>query len=131
MIGVIIVTHGRFGEELMKTAEMMLGPVQYTESVALKGDDTIEDFQSSVDAAIQKIGAEHDILILADLFGGTPGNIAAIRVEQDKLHVVTGVNLPMLIEVLNSREDCTLQELSNLAGEAGKNGIQRITKIAG
>lgn len=124
MIGIIIVTHGRLGEELIQTAEMVLGPVQWVETVGLKRDDAVETFRTGVDEALRKMGADRQVLILADLWGGTPGNIAATRVEQGKLHLVAGVNLPMLIEVLSSRDDSTLQELSNLAENAGKNGIR-------
>lgn len=129
MIGIIIVTHGRFGAELMKTVEMVLGPVQNVQAISLNSEDTIDSFQQSIDGALQTMTSGQGCLILADLFGGTPGNTAAMLVKHDKLHLVTGVNLSMLIEVVSLRENCTLQELSDLAVAAGKNGIQSITEI--
>lgn len=129
LVGVIVATHGRFGEELVKAAEMMLGPSEHVYMVSLQGNDSFTEFKGYMEAALEKLSSQDGVLMLADLFGGTPANVAALHTQKEKVHLVTGVNLPMLLEVLSSRLNCTLPELTDIARTAGQNSVQCVLEI--
>ena len=123
-INVLLVTHGRIGEELLKSASSTFGDVLPTNcktmSVSLECDpaELIKNSQSLVDSLIES----SQLLILTDLFGATPSNIACHYADHPKINIISGVNLPMLIRVLNY-SNSTLDELLNKAINGGREGI--------
>ncbi|MDY7040637.1 MAG: PTS sugar transporter subunit IIA [Chloroflexota bacterium] len=125
MTKIVLVTHGKFGEELLRSAEMIVGSQNDVYSVCLSCEESPECFGSKLDVALQDIGHE-DTLILIDLFGGTPCNVAARWVRDPQIECVTGVNLPMLIETLMMRDSSTAAELAEVAAQAGKESVRNL-----
>lgn len=122
MIGIVVVTHGDFGAELMDAANVILGADQKCAVISVdisRGMDVILD-EIKVAAADQDQG--DGVLILTDMFGGTPTNLSLSLLESGGVEVITGVNLPMLLKVLSTRES-GLQKVASEAKSAGKQGI--------
>ena len=124
MIGVVVASHGGLCRELLITAEMILGPAAQTAAAPLAAGVSLQDFAAQLRQAVAAVQQEAGVLLLADLAGGTPCNVAAVLAAQsEEIKVVTGVNLPMLLEVLSRREGLSLEELRELAVAAGQGGV--------
>ena len=124
MIGVVVASHGGLCRELLITAEMILGPAAQTAAAPLAAGVSLQDFAAQLRQAVAAVQQEAGVLLLADLAGGTPCNVAAVLAAQsEEIKVVTGVNLPMLLEVLSRREGLSLEELTELAAAAGQGGV--------
>ncbi|GFK95142.1 PTS system mannose-specific EIIAB component [Fundidesulfovibrio magnetotacticus] len=125
-VGVIIVTHTDYGDKLLKAAEMILGPQQDVRCVSVNvGVDTAETVKQ-LDADIRALDSGGGVIIVTDMFGGTPTNLSLSLMGQRLVEVVTGVNLPMLIKILSTRT----KALSQLAADAKTAGVQGIV-VAG
>ena len=112
MIGVVVVTHGQLATELVNAAEMIVGdPPQFT-AVSIGWHDEVNDARGEIAQAIERVRGDAGVLLLTDMFGGTPSNLGMTFLEQDRLEVITGVNLPMLIKL------ASLRSSSNLLGVA-------------
>ena len=128
MFGIIVGTHGRFSEELVKTCEMICGPQQNVRAVTLVPGEGLEDVMKKYEAAIAALDTADGVLFLNDLFGGSPYNAACrMIVEHADYGIVAGVNLPMLIEMVSvqmadAHED--IKEVMEKAATAGKMGLQ-------
>lgn len=129
MIGLVIVTHGQLATELRKAAEHVVGVQSQLGTVCIGPDDDMErrrkDIRDAVDAVTDGSGA----IILTDMFGGTPSNLAISLLEADKIEVIAGVNLPMLIKLAEARRESTLVEAAVTAKEAGKRYIAIASQI--
>ncbi|WP_243362842.1 PTS sugar transporter subunit IIA [Fundidesulfovibrio terrae] len=125
-VGVVIVTHTDYGDRLLKAAEMIIGPQEHTRTVSVDvGVDTVEtvkELERSIKAVEQGAG----VIIVTDMFGGTPTNLSLSLIGQHRIEVVTGVNLPMLIKILSTRT----KALELLAADAKTAGVQGIV-VAG
>lgn len=122
MIGVIVVTHGQFGKYLLEAAQTILGPQEQCAHVAVEGAVDVGDLLGQLKNAVKKMDAGSGVIILTDMFGGTPSNISLSLLQTGKVDVLTGVNLPMLLRILAMRE----QDLSQMVLEAKNAGIQGI-----
>ena len=123
MIGLIIATHGNSSVELIKGAEMFAGPLSQCRAWTLNPGDDIQKGE-------QMLEQEEGVLIMADLFGGTPSNLATkIALRRENVETVTGVNLPMIIQFVTERETQTLDELVESCIETAQDGIKCPTKI--
>lgn len=122
MIGIVIVTHLDFGERLLKAAEMIMGTQEGCVTVNLDISVEISQVMESLKDAADTVDAGDGVLILTDMFGGTPSNLSLSLLDPGKLEVITGVNLPMLLKILGSRKQ-PLDSLANEAKTAGKQGI--------
>lgn len=129
MIGILIVTHGKFGHELLKSAELIIGQQKNVLTLGLEHGDSIEELHHQIKTSIEKLDEGDGVLVLTDLFGGSPSNAAAANMEHLNFHSLTGVNLPMLIEVLSMRECVDIGELVDSAFKAGYEGIKNIGAI--
>lgn len=128
MIGVVVASHGGLCRELLITAEMILGPAAQTAAAPLATGVSLQDFAAQLRQVVAAVQQEAGVLLLADLAGGTPCNVAAVLAAQsEEIKVVTGVNLPMLLEVLSRREGLSLEELAGIAATAGQGGICRVS----
>jgi PTS system mannose-specific IIA component len=125
MINVVLVSHGELGDALIRAAEMIAGPAEQVFSVPLLPGESPESFGDKLAGALQGIEGE-ETLILIDLFGGTPYNVAARRVLQETVECVTGANLPMLLELLMSRDDASLPELAEAIAQAGQESVKNL-----
>lgn len=102
-MNIIIITHGNFGEELIKSAEMIIGKIYNIKSLSLTQDLSLDDLVNLTRDEIS--GIENDVILITDLFGGTPNNVASYFKESMSIPVITGVNLPMLISIVMEREN--------------------------
>lgn len=125
MINILIVSHADLGEALIRAAEMIVGPVEGLAAVSLLPEESPEGFDEKLDVVLAELEGE-ETLILIDLFGGTPYNVAARRVLKDDTECLTGANLPMLLELVMSRDGATLSELAHLVAEAGQSSVKNL-----
>jgi len=126
-VGVVIAAHGDLAHALRQSAEMIVGAQDGVVTVALNPQDNLDSLQATIHEAIDRADAGAGVIILIDLFGGTPGNAAALCLSQRELPIVSGVNLPMLLEVLLSRSAMSPEALAELALASGNQGIVDIT----
>lgn len=128
MFGIIVGTHGRFAEELVKSCEMICGEQKNVRAVTLVPGEGPDDVVTKYEAAIGELDCGDGVLFLNDLFGGSPYNAACrLVISNEKYGIVTGVNLPMLIEMCSAQmidDGSDIQSLMEKAVEAGKNGAQ-------
>jgi mannose PTS system EIIA component len=126
MIGILLVTHGDLGPQFLNTAKLIgLNSEDGVLALSVDPTESPETLREHVERSIKKINNGEGVLILTDLFGGTPTNISLIYLQEGKVEVVTGLNLPMLIKAINSRGTHDLSSLAKLATDAGKESIFR------
>jgi PTS system mannose-specific IIA component len=123
MIGLVLVTHGRLAEEFVAALEHVVGPQQQIAAVSIGPDDDMEQRREDVLANIKDVDGGNGVIVLTDMFGGTPSNLAISFLEQVNVEVVAGVNLPMLIKLASVRETATLAEAAEAAMESGRKYI--------
>jgi mannose PTS system EIIA component len=122
MTGLLIVAHAGVGRELIKAAEMIMGPIEAVISVDIAPGDTAEDIQKAISGAVDRVAADGAI-ILTDMFGGTPSNISLSFLAENRIEVVTGVNLPMVIKFATDRQKKGIRELGASLRENGRDAI--------
>lgn len=123
MVGIIVVTHGELGKTLISTAESITGSIGDISCIAVKNGDSAEDIRKSIAAAIKELDKGAGVLIFTDMFGGTPSNISLSFLEDNKVEVLTGVNLPMLLKLYSHRKDKTLSEIADILKTNGQKSI--------
>jgi PTS system mannose-specific IIA component len=128
MIGVLVITHGNLGSELIKAAEMIKGKLTGVIPISIDSEKGVEDIKKEINGAIKKVDTGDGILIMTDLFGGTPSNISLSFMKEGKVEVVTGVNLPMLLK-LEARKEKSLSELSYFIKDYGRKNISLASEI--
>lgn len=124
MIGVLVITHGNLGSELVKVAELIKGSLEATLCISVEATKGLDDLRKEITAAIRKVDAGAGVLVLTDLFGGTPSNVSLAFLKEGKVEVVTGVNLPMLLKVPDVREK--ENDLANFAAQIRDYGKKNI-----
>jgi len=129
MIGVVIVTHCGLGLELINTAEFILGRIPGIIAVTIDAQASADIIRAGVEAGIKKVDQGDGIIILTDMFGGTPSNISLSFLAADQIEVLTGVNLPMIIKLIQSRERLELGELAKSVGEYGRKSINVASEV--
>lgn len=129
MIAVIIGTHGIFSEEILKSAEMIFGVQENVGSVTFQPGEGIDALVEKYNSLIEKMNSTDGVLFMVDLFGGSPFNAASIiAMKHENMEIVTGVNLPMILEVLGSRDFSSVSELLSIAENSGKEAIRTLSK---
>ena len=123
MIGGVIVTHGQLANELVSAAEMIVGEIHHITAVSIGWHDDVDVAREEIERAIQRLDTGKGVLLLTDMFGGTPTNIAATFLGQAAVEVVTGVNLPMVIKLASQAEGAKLEEVARLVRDQGRQGI--------
>ena len=124
MIGVVVVTHGQLASELVNAAETIVGDLPHVTAVSIGWHDDTQDARDEIAQAIARVGGDTcGVLILTDMFGGTPANLAMTFLADDKVEVITGVNLAMLIKIANARESAGLLVTARDLREHGRNAI--------
>lgn len=121
-VGVIVVAHADYGSAILRMAEFILGPLSDCTSISVDAAFEVDETVQRLNDAAQRLDKGAGVLILTDMFGGTPTNLSLALLARHRVEVVTGVNLPMVLKVFSSRGK-TLEELADLAGESGKGGI--------
>ena len=123
MIGLVIVTHGRLAEEFVLAMEHVVGPQAAVEAICIGPDDDMEQRRREILECVGKVDEGGGVVVLTDMFGGTPSNLAISVMEQTKAEVIAGLNLPMLIKLASVRTRQTLEEAVACAQEAGRKYI--------
>ncbi|HHL43752.1 MAG TPA: PTS sugar transporter subunit IIA [Hellea balneolensis] len=129
MIGLVIVTHGRLAKELRLAAEHVVGPMAQMETVCIGPDDDLEQARDGIRAAIKSVDTGRGVVLLTDMFGGTPSNLAISLLEQENIEVVAGANLPMMIKLYEARETESPAEAARTAKKAGRRYIAIASEI--
>ncbi len=129
MIGLVIITHARLGRELVNAAEFILGKVEQVATVSVDSNTAADSLHTRLEAAIAKVESGQGVLILTDMFGGSPNNISLAFLEEGRREVVTGVNLPMLIKAATSREGVPLAQLAQTLCKAGRDSISSASEL--
>jgi mannose PTS system EIIA component len=123
MIGALVVTHGHLGQELVAAAEMIVGEISHIRAVSIGWHDDVNDAQKDIEKRITEVESGSGVIILTDMFGGTPSNIAFSLHEPGKINVVTGVNLPMIIKIAGQKEGESLDSLARIVRDQGRSSI--------
>lgn len=119
----VIVTHGYLANELLAAAEMIVGPVSHITSVSIGWHDDVDAARNEIERAIARVSQERGVLIMTDMFGGTPTNIASMFLADGQIEVVTGVNLPMVIKLASQTQNESLAEVAIRVRTEGREGI--------
>jgi len=123
MIGILIVSHCDIGKELIKATELIMGHIELIDSISVNQTVNSQELIDLISKKIEELDKGEGVLILTDMFGGTPCNISLPFLEREKVEVLAGVNLPMLIAIAKDREGISLEELSKKAKQAGRQSI--------
>lgn len=119
----VIVTHGHLAGELLAAAEMIVGPISHIVAVSIGWHDDVDAAREEVQRAITRVPKNSGVLLLTDMFGGTPTNIASMFLDEGSIEVVTGVNLPMVIKLATHSGPESLTELARRICDQGRQGI--------
>ncbi len=131
MIGVVLVTHGRLAEELIAAMEHVVGPQENVASICIGPDDDMEERRQQILDGIARVDKGDGAILLTDMFGGTPSNLAISVIEKANVEVIAGVNLPMLIKLAGVRTDNTLKDAASQAKDAGRKYINIASELLG
>ena len=123
MIGVVVVTHGQLATELLNAAETIVGELPQFAAVSIGWHDDVEQAREEIARAIGRLEAADGVIVLTDMFGGTPSNLAITLLDEGRVEVVTGVNLPMLIKLAGLKEAGDLREVARRIREDGRTAI--------
>ena len=129
MIGVVVVTHGQLANELVNAAEMIVGDLPQFTAVSIGWHDEVNDAREDIAQAIERVRGESGVLLLTDMFGGTPSNLGMTFLEKDRIEVITGVNLPMLIKLATLRGEKSLEDLAVFIKDYGRRNISVARQI--
>jgi len=129
MIGVVIVTHGNLACEFRAALEHVVGPQEQVETISIGPDDDLDARRADMLAALSKVDSGDGVVVLTDMFGGSPSNLAISAMEKADVEVVAGVNLPMLVKLASVRGECGLEEAISQAQEAGRKYISVASQI--
>jgi mannose PTS system EIIA component len=129
MVGALVVTHGHLGRELVAAAEMIVGEISHIQSVSVGWHDDVNDARKDIEKRIAEVESGNGVLILTDMFGGTPSNIAFSFHDPGKVDVVTGVNLPMIIKIATQKGEDTLDSLAGVVRDQGRSSISTASEF--
>lgn len=131
MIGLVLVTHGELAKEFRGALEHVVGAQTEFETIAIGPDDDVDARRSDVLAAVERCDNGHGVIILTDMFGGTPSNLAISVMESGHVEVIAGMNLPMLIKLISLRADAKLSDAVLEAQKAGRKYIHVASQLLG
>lgn len=131
MIGMILVTHGKLAEEFVHAMEHVVGKQDAVATVCIGPNDDMEKRRLEIASAIEEVDQGQGVVILTDLFGGTPSNLAISLLEAGRVEVIAGINLPMLIRLSGTRKTCPIKEAVTAARDAGRTYITVASEFLG
>ena len=131
MIGLVLVTHGKLASEFIVAMEHVVGPQKQIAPICIGPEDDMEERRDQIAGAIRSVDSGDGVIILTDLFGGTPSNLAISLMKTDKIEVIAGVNLPMLIRLEGARKTMDVRAAVAAAREAGRKYISVASEILG
>lgn len=122
MTGLVVVAHAGLAAELIKAAEMIVGTIDGAAAVEIKPGDSVDGIRLALTSAIESVSSE-DVIIMTDMFGGTPSNMSLSFLKENRIEVLTGVNLPMLIRFASDRDKHGVAELAAQIRDTGREGV--------
>ncbi|MCH7861120.1 PTS sugar transporter subunit IIA [Sphingomonas sp. NPDC092331] len=131
MIGLVLVTHGRLAEEFVVAMEHVVGTQEQVASICIGPEDDMEGRRADIAAAIKSVDSGRGVIVLSDLFGGTPSNLAISLMEAGRVEVIAGINLPMLIRLGSARKTMKVTEAVAAARDAGRKYITIASEVLG
>ena len=131
MVGIVVITHGTLAKELISAVNFVLSskPSVKIAEVCLDPDREFDSFKQDIKNAIKKVKSKDGVLLVTDMFGGTPSNISLTFLDESKVEVISGVNLPMLLKLATLSSKVTLKEAVKIAETAGKENIITASKL--
>lgn len=129
MIGLVLVTHGKLAEEFRHALEHVVGPQKSIETVCIGPEDDMDQRRQDIMDAVEKVDNGHGVIILTDMFGGTPSNLSISVMSSGKIEVIAGMNLPMLIKLAGVRGDNDMQKSLIEASDAGRKYINVASRV--
>jgi PTS system mannose-specific IIA component len=125
LVGALIVTHGNLAFELLHAAQKIEGNVGVIEAVPLEWTDTVDEAREKIRLALERLGTDNGVIIFTDMFGGTPSNISLSFLEKNRVEIVTGVNLPMVVKFATMQQEATdVSSLAHVISEKGSKAIR-------
>ncbi len=131
MIGLVLVSHGRLAEEFLSAMQHVVGKQEQVDTVCIGPDDDMEKRRSEILQKVNHNNSGEGVIVLTDMFGGTPSNLAISIMDKAKVEIIAGVNLPMLIKLAALRKECSLKDAVIGAQEAGKKYINIASQLLG
>ena len=131
MIGMVLVTHGKLADEFIAATEHVVGPQDNIQAICIGPDDDMEQRRAEIMEAVAVVDTGDGVVLLTDMFGGTPSNLAISLLEKDRVEVIAGINLPMLIKCASVRGEMPLAETVTAAKEAGLKYINVASEVLG
>lgn len=131
LLGLVLVTHGRLAEEFVTAMEHVVGAQRAIATVCIGPNDNMEARRSEIAAAIKQVDGGRGVILLTDLFGGTPSNLAISLMDSGRFEVIAGINLPMLIRLESARKTMSVQDAVRAAREAGQKYISVASELLG
>jgi len=122
-VGAVIVSHGHLAVELVATAEMIGGPMPHVTAASIDWHDDVDVARAELERAIARVSNDRGVLILTDMFGGAPTDIASMFLDDQMIEIISGVNLPMILKLANQAGDETLPDMARRIRDAGTKGI--------
>jgi len=119
----VVVTHGQLANELLAAAEMIIGPIAHIAAISIGWHDDVDAARAEIERSITRVSEGRGVLLLTDMFGGTPTNIASMFFVEGEVEVVTGVNLPMVIKLASQTEASSLAVVAQLVRDQGRQAI--------
>ena len=130
MIGLVLVTHGRLAVELINAMEHVVGPQEKVAAICIGPDDDMEQRRADILTAVKEVSTEDGVILVTDMFGGTPSNLAISVMDRANAEVIAGVNLPMLVKFASCRDKSNLEDCVTKAQEAGIKYINVASQLA-
>ncbi len=129
MIGGVIVSHGRLAEELLNALTIILGEAQNIEAISIGWYDDVEESKKKINQSLKKVDQKNGVIIFTDMFGGTPSNLSFSFLADNRVEIITGVNLPMLIKFVSLQRSNNLKEVAKKVVEQGKKNIHLASSL--
>ena len=129
MVGILVVSHRRLAEELIATAELIVGEIDSCVGLSLDPNLSVDDLRQQITRAMSEVNDGDGVIVLTDMFGGTPSNLSLSFLNEEGIEVVTGVNLPMLLKLAHSRGDFRVDELARVVKDYGRRSISLASEI--
>lgn len=129
MVGILVVTHCGIADEMLLAVEQIVGEVEAVESISIDITEPPEVIRERIKRGIKNVDRGRGVLVLTDMFGGTPSNVSLSFLEKGRVEVVTGVNLPMLLKVVSLRDEMPLEELASYIANYGRSNITVASKV--
>ncbi len=130
-MGALVVTHGQLGQELVSAAQAIVGEISYIAAVSIGWNDDVNESRKKIEQAVSEVDQGKGVIILTDMFGGTPSNLSFPLLKRNELEIVTGVNLPMVIKLANQSGADSLSELVTKVKKQGQSHISIASELLG